>query len=280
MKLLAAVLALTLAIPASAVYKPVGGFVDQVDQLHHSIATSPSDIRVHAEGASVADAMIRAKISARVVITGMPREERPPNAPVGVDELYEGGLERYTRVSEPPPAELADSIEKAVAFRNDKLVDYRSGLQPTQMGLFSWSKDKTDQFIKLNETLALIATRVGYAFAFATVVHEAAHALGLSLGLLSSDRVIDGEIYAFARQYMWLVRVDPTGHKLAQLRLQLERQVKLDPEDVISKKALAYATCLDVLRGTRGDERKIREYVEHLGYREGHNHADHDHPSA
>lgn len=280
MKLLAASLALLPAIPASAVYKPTAGFVEAVDRLHHTVANPASDVRVRAEGDHVADAMIRARISVHLELTGMPREERPPSAPAALDELYAGGLKRYTRVTEPPPAELADSIDTAVAFKNGKLVDYRSGLKPSQMGLFEWSKDKNDQFIKLNETLALIATRVGYAFAFATVVHEAAHALGLKLGLLSADRVIDGEIFAFRRQYLWLVRVDPTGHKLAQLRLELERRVKLDPEDVLSRKALAYATCLDVLRGTRGEERKIREYVEHLGYREGHSHADHDHPSA
>lgn len=281
MRLLAALLALSLAaLPASAVPRPVGGFVDQVDRLHHTAATSGSETRIYAEGLSVEDAMVRAQVTVKLQMSGMPKEPEPPSKPADLDELYESGLSRYTRVAEPPPAELDDAVSLALQFKRAEDIGFRGDLQPSQMGVFEWSKDKLDQFIKLNETLSLIATRVGYAFAFATVVHEAAHALALRLGLLSTDRVIDGEIFAFQRQYLWLVRVDPTGHQLAQLRLQLERRVKVDPTDVLSKKALGYVTCLDVLRGTGGDLFRIREYVEHLGYTEGHAHADHDHPSA
>jgi hypothetical protein len=170
-----------------------------------------------------------------------------------------------------PAAEVRESVEGLAALNGQKRVIVDGSLDEGTMGVFSYASGKIDQgIIALNDSLPYIGALVGPLFAYATAVHERQHA---SNHELERHGVVDGEVPAFQAQYAWLKFVDPTGEKLGLLRVALESQMRRQPNK-LTQMALAYAKTLDVLVGTGGDERKIREFAHELGYRDdGHNHG-------
>lgn len=145
-------------------------------------------------------------------------------------------------------------------------LGFEQGLGDTEMGVFRFTRGKgAEGTIGLNTALAQMGRLIGHAFAAATLFHEAGHAADAAI---ESSGVIDGEIPAFQLEYEWLRFVDPTGEKLALLRVALAEQHAAYPSRV-TRMALDYARTLDVLRGTGGKPEKIKALVDQLGYVEG-----------
>jgi hypothetical protein len=197
-----------------------------------------------------------------------------------VDGMIETAQQRWDhyrmRTAEVPAAELDGAIVFAKDLRRQKRADFDpSGRMPeNQMGVFRYAKDQLQGgMVQLNARLAMITTRLGEAFAYATLVHEAAHAKAREEGRLSPERVIDGEVEAYRVQCRWLKVVDPSEERLFVLHSALTMRLQSRPEDRISAQALSYVVHLIELYDTDGDEAKLREYIKKLGYEEG----DHDH---
>lgn len=185
---------------------------------------------------------------------------------INANELVEDAQKRLIGKRKNASSELKANVDgqsDLVGQGRIRMVDH---LADNTMGVYKFAKDRVqDGFIELNSWLRQLAQIMPLEFLEATLVHEKAHQGNAAL---ATEGVIDGEIVSFSLQYEWLAFVDPTGEKLGMLRLLLEEQMRAAP-NALTRKALEYAAALDVLRGTGGERRKIREYVEALGYREG-----------
>jgi len=190
-----------------------------------------------------------------------------------LDGMIEAANRRFDayklRFHAPPPPDATASAETAVAFKEQGRADFdkKNRLTDEQMGVFRYAPaDVAGGVIELNRRLALIATRIGEAFAYSTLVHEATHARDRAAGKLSPEHAKDGEVNAFRVEYLWLTTMDPTGMRLIDLQLTLDDWTKRHPKDVLSAHALAYVQHLTALRQTGGEEKKLRKFVDDLGY--------------
>lgn len=279
-------LLVVLAAPAAAIPGVGGSFVAKVEDVQTALINNASEPRLKVLADRMADQMPRTSIAVAVDLRGSPRETNLPSKAATVAEIFAEARARSEAAREVPPPEILEAMDAAEAFLNGRLLRYAE-LEPHILGMYKWLRDADDEWIELNESLSWLSMYLGRPVAYAIVIHEIAHAIAKRLRLLSAARVRDGEVYAFGRQWRWLKHIDPTGHKLAQLRVALERRLRVNPRDQGAREALAVATTLDVLRGLSVDNRdeepdfvRIGEYVDSLGYREGHEHPDGRHPSA
>ena len=210
------------------------------------------------------------KFSVKVPLHPWEQEQNIPETPASIDRMIKNSEQRL-RESPPPDPELCQTFQQAETMKDQGRINYdqKNALDENQMGVYRYLKNGGLGSVEINEALALIATVVGDAFVFSTVVHEAVgHAMDPNL---SSEGVIAGEVYAFKMQYLWLKAIDPSGTRLALLRGKLMQMQKNHPSKLV-KMALDYTASLDVLVGTGGDKGKIRQYVIDLDYQEGQEH--------
>jgi hypothetical protein len=177
------------------------------------------------------------------------------------------------RTGHVPPAELSNALSFSKNLETQGRVDFdRYGHMPeNQMGAFHYVQTAWDGFVELNKNLALIATRIGEAFTYATLIHEGGHALARAQGRLSPERVIDGELEAYRIQYRWITLIDPSAERMIVLHSTLRLRLKHHPEDRITALAITYLEHLLELYDTGGEELKLSAMIKRLGYREGHN---------
>ncbi|MFI5345935.1 MAG: hypothetical protein ACHQ51_06130 [Elusimicrobiota bacterium] len=250
----------------------------QNDELRDAVASpSSSDYGVHDRAAGFFESLQRETPLVRPVAHYMDRE--PLDGHVGtVDGMIATAQQRYDhyrmKSADIPNPELDRAIAYAKDLRDQKRADFdRTGaMAENQMGVFRYAKDKLEGgMVQINARMALLATRIGEAFAYATLVHEAAHARARAEGRLTPEKVIDGEVEAYRVQYRWLKLVDPSGERLIVLHDGWSNYMKKHPEDRVTALAITYVEHLVDLYNTDGDERKLREYVKKLGYEEGDN---------
>ena len=270
----------TVAVPqqASEIHAEVGDFKDAVAspfQPHEKVSRKAYEL--------FNEGVPGSRIAVKVNLRGWDTERGIDGTPADVDRIVRSGQRRLMEIRAVPAPEFSEANSYATSMNTPEKMDFAKDLDENMMGMYRYSATSSALgTIKLNQALRLIAAKVGDVFAFATVVHEAAHARDHQKGKLSPDKVVDGEVLAFQTQYLWLKMVDPYGERLALIRAVLAEELKTKYSRV-AEEALKYATALHVLAGTLGEERKIREYIEQLGYQEGqkHRHDDgHDHPSA
>jgi hypothetical protein len=185
---------------------------------------------------------------------------------------------------EPPPPELVASIAESLALQKDKRLsyDFEGRLSANQMGIFKYMRDSaTGGFVKLNERMAVLGALVGEAFTYATVAHEAQHALDRAAGRLTPEKEIAGEISAFRVQYLWLKLMDPSGERMLTLHARLKAMIPREKDDDMKKalsEAVVYLEHLSDVVSTNGKEDELKKLVEKLGYSDGkHEHSDGDH---
>jgi hypothetical protein len=292
MRLILSVLLLGIPLSTRAQTAPAGGSEKspdivnpdavrhQAEDLRDAVASpSSTDFAVHNQAANFFEGLQRETPFVRPAAHRMDHEN--VDGRVGtVDGMIETAQKRYDHYRlnsrEIPDRDLDDAVAYARRLRQDKRADFdRTGQMPdNQMGVFRYAKTSLEGgIVELNGRMALLATRIGEAFTYATLVHEAAHARARAEGRLSPEQVIDGEVEAYRVQYRWLKIVDPSKERLIVLHVGLSRLLKLHPEDRVTAQAIEYVSHLLQLHDTDGDERKLREYVKKLGYEDG----DHDH---
>ena len=253
----------------------------QADDLHDAVASPAIDnSRIHSQAAGMFEDIQRETPLVRPSPRRMDRES--VDGRIGtIDGMLEIAQRRYDhykmRTREVPAADLANAIEYAKTLRAEKRADFEKGgkMAENQMGEFVYGlKERLDSgLVEINRRMALMATRIGEAFAYATFAHEAAHAKARADGRLSPDHVIDGEIEAYRVQYRWLKVIDPSAERMIVLHSTLKLYLARHPEDEVTRTSIAYLEHLLQLWDTNGEEPKLRAMVEHLGYEE----ADKDH---
>ena len=251
----------------------------QTDDLRDAVAgVSVDDSGVHARAAGLFENIQRETPLMRPAPRLMDRE--PVDGHVGtIDGMIETAKQRYDHykmtASEVPAADLANAVDYAKALRADKRADFERGgkMAENQMGEFVFSlQDKLDAGrVEINARMALMATRIGEAFSYATLVHEAAHARARSEGRLSPERVIDGEVEAYRVQYRWLLVIDPSAERMIVMHSTLKLFLERHPEDEATRASISYLEHLWELRNTNGEDGKLREMIKRLGYEDGDN---------
>lgn len=173
--------------------------------------------------------------------------------------------------SEVPAAELADAIDHARRLHNENRADFdQTGTMPdNQMGVFRYVATEYQGLVRLNAHLALIATRIGEAFAYSTLAHEAGHSKAREEGRLQPGKVIDGELEAYRIQYRWIKAIDPSAERMIVLHSTLKLRLKHHPEDAVTATAITYLEHLLQVYDTGGEDLKLRELIQRLGYEEG-----------
>lgn len=242
-----------------------------VDQLHDAVASPAYDeTAVRGRAAAFFDGVPSRTPYFRPAPRVMDRE--PVDGHIGtIDGMIDEAQKRWDLYkltsAEVPDAKLDAAIAYAKDLRGQKRVDFDAKLPENQMGEFRYSKDKTDDgVIKLNARLTLLATRIGEAFSYATLVHEAAHAKARSEGRLKPETTIDNEIEAYRVQYLWLKVIDPRAERMIVMHSTLKLHLQLHPEDQISRLSVTYLEHLLQLWDTKGEDAALKELVEKLGY--------------
>jgi hypothetical protein len=251
----------------------------QTDDLRDAVAApSVDDSDVRDQSAALFDNIESQTPLMRPAPHFMDRE--PVDGHVGtIDGMIATAGQRYDHykmtTSEVPAADLANAVDYAKVLRGDKRADFERGgkMAEDQMGEFVFSvQDKLDAGrVEINARMALIATRIGEAFSYATLVHEAAHAKARSEGRLSPERVIEGEVEAYRVQYRWLKAIDPSSERMIVLHSTLKLYLELHPDDEVTRASIGYLEHLFELRNTNGEDGKLREMIQRLGYEDGDN---------
>jgi hypothetical protein len=169
-----------------------------------------------------------------------------------------------------PPAEIEETVAHARKLNDEGRADFdRTGtMADNQMGVFRYVRTEWQGLVKLNAHLAMIATRIGEAFAYATLVHEAGHSRAREEGRLHPEKVIDGELEAYRIQYRWIKIIDPSAERMIVLHSTLRLRLKAHPEDRVTAAAVGYLEHLLQVYDTNGEEPKLRELIDRLGYEE------------
>jgi hypothetical protein len=248
----------------------------QADELHDAVASPSSDnFGLHAQAGGLFENIVRQTPLVRPAPRVMDRES--VNGDVGtVDGMIEAAQKRYDHykftTTEVPDAKLDASVDYAKALRDQKRAELdKTGKMPeNEMGAFVYAKDKLDGgMVELNGRMALLATRIGMAFSYATLVHESTHAKERAAGHLSPEHVIDGEVEAYRVQYQWLKVLDPRAERMIVMHSTLGLYLKRHPEDQVTRASISYLEHLLQLWDTGGEEPKLRVMIKNLGYEEG-----------
>lgn len=278
---LVAALLLAAALPARA--QPAGGedkgaalvsagaVRAEVDQLRDAVASPAYDASaVRGQAAGFFEGVPSRTPYFRPAPRVMDRE--PVDGHVGtIDGMIDEAQKRWDHykftTAEVPDARLDAAIAYAKDLRGQKRVDFDAALPENQMGEFRYSKDKADDgVIKLNARLALLATRIGEAFSYATLVHEAAHAKARREGRLKPETTIDNEVEAYRVQYQWLKVIDPRAERMIVMHSTLKLHLRLHPEDQVTRLSVTYLEHLLEVWDTNGEDAALKALVKKLGY--------------
>lgn len=249
-----------------------GAVQADVDQLHDAVASPSVDaFAVRGRASAFFDGVPSHTPAFRPAPRVMDRE--PVDGRVGtIDGMIDEAQKRWDayKLSSPvPDAPLDAAIAYAKELRGKKRVDFDSKLAENQMGEFRYSPDKLDDgVIKLNARLALLATRIGEAFAYATLVHEAAHAKARVEGRLDPKKTMDNEVEAYGVQYRWLKVIDPRAERMIVMHSTIRLHLQVHPEDQVSRLSLSYLEHLLQLWDTNGEDAKLRDLIKKLGYKD------------
>jgi len=281
--------------PASA---PAQSFVDpamlsaRADALRDAVAdASVSNIKIKESAHGFFDRLPAETLV--VPVRGYRRMEQEKvdgklGSIVGMQEAADARIAEWKRThKEPPPPELEATVAEARALHDDKRLsfDAEGQLSPNQMGIFKYMRDSlSGGIVKLNERMAVMGAIVGEAFTYATVAHEAQHALDRAAGRLTPEQEIAGEISAFRVQYLWLKLMDPSGERMLTLHARLKSRIPREQDEDVKKaltEAVVYLEHLSDVVSTNGKDDELKKLVLKLGYSDGkHEHSDDDHGRA
>lgn len=194
-----------------------------------------------------------------------------------VDQLITGGERALSDLGlGVPPPDLRDAVAGVRESHRAGLMSFADDMNPRQMGRFLFTEGRAETgSTQINSRMAQMAGIIGLPFAFMTPLHEWVHEKWHREGRLSTQRVIEGELPAFMAQFRWLQWVDPHGERLAYAREWLANQKRGGAHGGLIDDAEAYLQHAADVRQTGGDERRMLELIERLGYRDG---AGHHHP--
>ena len=167
-----------------------------------------------------------------------------------------------------PAPEVADSANRASDMFNAGKINF-GDLGPSEAGEYKYMKGSSDLgHIELTDAMKAMSLLVAQDLLYATVAHEARHANDQQKGELSNAEVMKGEINAFHTEYEYLAAITHNGEEIATSWLSLNALAERTRNPVV-KRAADYVFSLVALYRTHGDEARLKEYVEKMGYQEG-----------
>lgn len=255
------------AAPAAA---RIADLSAEISRLNDLIVSPASHERVNEEAFQFSNVGLPSSaIAVRARLRGWKAERAPEPSPATLTRLLSTAKSRLLEAPDIPPPYLAEAHAQALAMEDRGRMAFERLADDDRAGEYVYKHEsRALGDIKLNELLAYVAAVVGDAFAYATAIHEAAHAVEHMRGALSPQAVIAGEVAAFRAEYLYLKRITRDGEELATTRIALERELRRKPH-YLTALALRYVTALDALYGTGGEDDKLKEYAERAGYAEG-----------
>jgi len=255
----------------------------EVSQLHDAVADhATTDGAVYQMAQDFFGRVPGTKVVVNVNLRGWDREPTPEAAPADIKRLVGGADKRLAFYDKEIPQPMAEAMKYARGMQQSGRADFdqKRELSDNEMGVYNYWLNKAELgTIKLNEALSWLATKVGDAIAFATLIHEAAHARDQQAGKLNDQDVIAGEVSAFQTQYQWLKIADPYDERICYLRTAFMAAQREHPSR-LGAIGLSYLNHLAELQSTQGDPKAIKEMVEKLGYKDGETHRQGDETSA
>ena len=246
----------------------------EVDQLHDAVASPAFDnYSVRGRAAAFFDGVPSEIPVMRPTVGGIDRE-RVDGHEGSIDGMLDEAQNRWDRYKASaagvPDQQLDAAIAYAREMRRGKRVEFQAQMAEKQMGEFRYAKDHFDLgAINLNARLTLLATRIGEAFSYATLVHEAAHAKARADGRLDPAHEIDNEIEAYRVQCLWLKAIDPRAERMVVMISTLKLRLRVHPTDEVSRLSLSYLEHLLEIWDTDAEDAKLRDLVKKLGYQDG-----------
>jgi hypothetical protein len=271
-------MALLLATPAlqAATMVVDNGHTDEihqeVTQIKDAVADyATTDGKVYQLAADLFGRLPSTKIVVHLNLRGWDREPTPPEAPADIKRLVTTADQRLAFYDKDIPAPMAQAMDYARKMQQGGRADFdrERKLSDNEMGVYNYLVNKAELgVIKLNDILSFLSTKIGDAIAFATFIHEAAHARDQQAGKLNEKDVIAGEVLAFQTQYQWLKVADPYDERICYLRAAFMNAQRERPSK-LGAIGLSYLDHLAELQATKGDPDAIKDMVVKLGYRDG-----------
>jgi hypothetical protein len=167
-----------------------------------------------------------------------------------------------------PPTEVTDAAVRGAEMSRDLKLDFGT-LESNQAGVYNY-KDTSKELgtIQLNEFFKVMARIVPPKLLYATIIHESTHANDHQAGKLTAAEVKKGEISAFHAEWAYLETISTSGQEIAMSWMRLDSLAK-NTHNPIAARAADYVFSLLALYRTKGDDRRILEYVDKMGYQEG-----------
>ena len=183
----------------------------------------------------------------------------PGDRPATIDDMLRAADRSITGRDGADKGRLLLAMAALRGLRSRTFVDdARQHISDGEIGLYLYPEGRVRAGqILLHPRLSAMGTVVDWDFLAATLLHEVRHHVDDDL---SPDEVIEGEVRAFQLVYRYLRHIDPTGHRLAQLRQDLILASE-DRHDPLRAYAAKYTATLDVLISTRGDRDAIAAYA-------------------
>ena len=278
---------LLTASPLAAALSIDSGHADEmhqeVSQLQDAVADhAATDGTVYQMAQDFFGRVPDTKIVVNVNLRGWDREPTPAAAPADIQRLISGADQRLAFYDKEIPSPMSEAMKYARGMQQSGRADFdrKRELSDNEMGVYNYWLNKAELgSIKLNDALSLLATKIGDAIAFATLIHEAAHARDQQAGKLNDKDVIAGEVSAFLTQYQWLKVADPYDERICYLRTAFMAAQQEHPSR-LGAIGLSYLNHLAELQATKGDPQAIKEMVEKLGYKDGQTRRQGDEASA
>ena len=248
---------------------------ERVDDLSRAVQNpGESDRSVFEKAHRLFGKVPSSNIVVAPVLRGWDKEPTPKQEAASVARLIDTADKRLTYYNKDVPSNLKEAMQYGRGMTQNGKVDFdkEGQMADNQMGVYRYLSAKAELgTIRLSNFLSLMATKVGDALAYATLAHEAGHARDHQNGKLNAKDVLDGEVLAFKTQYLWLQIADPYGERVAFLRAKIINEKREHASEFLDMTD-AYLKSLALLQETGGDEQKIREMAQTLGYQDGHDH--------
>ncbi|MBI3553216.1 MAG: hypothetical protein HY077_12040 [Elusimicrobia bacterium] len=194
--------------------------------------------------------------------------ETPEAKPASVQGILSAGDRALSRSKSVPPPEVTKAQERANGMFGMGKLGFES-MEANKAGEYEYSAQSSALGrIDLNDFMKVMAMLVSQDLLYATVAHESRHANDHQDGTLSPDEVKAGEVAAFRTEYEYLETITHNGEEIATAWIKLNDLAERRHSAVVAR-AADYVFSLLALYRTKGDEKKLKEYVDKMGYQEG-----------
>jgi hypothetical protein len=193
--------------------------------------------------------------------------DAPDNKNATIATIMQEGEKALENSKSNPPDEVTEAAVRARAMFTDGKIDF-GPLDENQAGVYNYKETSKDLgTIQTNDFFKVMARLMQPKLLYATIIHEARHAQDHQDGKLSPQQVKKGEVSAFHTEWAYLETISTNGQEIATTWIRLDDLAK-KTHNPLAARAANYVFSILALYRTKGDEKRILEYVDHMGYQE------------